>query len=227
MRIIAIGDIHMSTRALQNIPNIQDADLILLNGDLTNYGSKEDAKKVLNEVLSYNPNVLAQLGNLDNYEINTYLEELDINLHGKAYLFLNKVCLIGVGGSNPTPFGTPTEYSEKELAKIIGEAYRQGLEFTTLAEPLIKEKIPMVLVSHAPPLGTRLDKLRDGRHVGSSTIRKFIEKHQPSLCVTGHIHEGKGEDSIGRTRIINPGMLCRNGWIDIRIENSTISATLQ
>ncbi len=227
MRIIAFGDIHMSTGALQNIPDIQNADLLLLNGDLTNYGSKKDAKLVLNEVLSYNPNILAQFGNLDNFEINDYLEKLDINLHGRAHLFHNKVCLIGVGGSNATPFGTPTEFSEEKLGEIATEAFRQGKEYIKLAEPLVNSKIPMVLVSHPPPHGTRTDKLRDGRHVGSLTIRKFIEKHQPSLCITGHIHEGKGEDTLGNTHIINPGMLCKNGWVDIRIENSTITATLQ
>ncbi len=226
MRIIAFGDIHMSTGALQTIPGIKNADVLLLNGDLTNYGSTKDAKKVLNEILSYNPNILAQLGNLDNFEINDYLEELDINLHGKAHLLQNKVCLFGVGGSNTTPFGTPTEFTEEELGKIAARAYNQGKEYTTLAEPLVNSKIPMILVSHAPPHGTKLDMLRDGRHVGSSSIRRLIEKHQPALCITGHIHEGKGEDSIGKTHIINPGMLCKNGWIDIQIENSKIKATL-
>ncbi len=227
MRIIAFGDIHMSTGALQHIPDIKKADLLLANGDLTNYGSIMDAKRVLNEILSFNPNLLAQLGNLDNFEINDYLEELDINLHGKAYLFHNKVCLFGVGGSNATPFDTPTEFTEEELREIAIKAYKQGKEYIQLAEPLVNTKIPMILVTHTPPHGTKLDTLRDGRHVGSSSIRKFIEKHQPALCISGHIHEGKGEDFIGNTHIINPGMLCHNGWIDIQIENSKIMATLQ
>jgi hypothetical protein len=32
------------------------------------------------------------------------------------------------------------------------------------------------------------------------------EKYQPDLCRAGHIHEGKGVNTIGRTTIINPGM---------------------
>lgn len=227
MRIIAFGDIHMATDPLKNIPGIQDADLLLLNGDLTNYGSKKDAKAVLNDILSYNSNILAQLGNLDNYEINEYLDSLDINLHGKAYLFHNKVCLIGVGGSNPTPFNTPTEYSEREIADLLREAHDQAMEFIALAEPLVKTRIPTVLVSHAPPHGTKLDKIRSGKHVGSEAVRSYIEKHQPPLCITGHIHEGKGEDSIGSTHIINHGMFRHNGWVDIHIENAKVTATLQ
>ena len=42
-------------------------------------------------------------------------------------------------------------------------------------------------------------------HVGSKTIRKFIEQVKPKLCFTGHIHEGIGIDFIGECPIINPG----------------------
>jgi uncharacterized protein len=227
MRIVAFGDIHMSSGAMHTIPEIDRADLIVLNGDLTNYGTRREAKKILNEILSVNLSVFALIGNLDNYEINGYLDELDLNLHGQARLFRGKVCFIGIGGSNITPFGTPTEFSEVELASIGEQAYSQGLEFKTLAEALDHSRIPVILVTHAPPHGTRLDRLRNGRHVGSRAIRACIEKHQPDLCITGHIHEGKGIDTIGRTTVINPGMFRQGGWIDIRINKSHIDATLQ
>ena len=69
--------------------------------------------------------------------------------------------------------------------------------------------------------------LTDGRHVGSTAIRAFIEKYQPDLCITGHIHEGKGIDAIGRTKIINPGMFRQGGWVDIHINTSYIEAELR
>ena len=227
MRIVAFGDIHMSSGEIRNIPGIETADLIILNGDLTNYGTRHDAKRILNEILSVNLSVLALIGNLDNYEINGYLDELDLNLHGQARLFQEKVCLVGIGGSNITPFRTPTEFSEEELATIGEQAYSQGLEFKMLSESLHNSRIPVILVSHAPPHGTLLDRLRNGRHVGSRAIRAIIEKHQPDLCIAGHIHEGKGVDTIGRTTVINPGMVRQGGWIDIRINTSHIEATLQ
>jgi uncharacterized protein len=227
MRIIAFGDIHMSSGEIRNIPGIDTADLIILNGDLTNYGTRHDAKKILNEIMSINLSVFALLGNLDNYEINEYLEELNLNLHGQARLFQGNVCIIGIGGSNITPFRTPTEFSEEELSAIGEQAYSQGLEFKSLSESLHNSCIPVILVTHAPPYGTRLDRLRNGRHVGSRSIRTCIEKYQPDLCITGHIHEGKGVDTIGRTTIINPGMFRQGGWIDIRINTSHIDATLQ
>lgn len=227
MRIIALSDIHMSAANMASIPGICDADLVILNGDLTNYGNRDDAKTILNEVLGFNPRVLAQLGNLDNIEINDYLEDLGMNLHGQARLFQSQVCFFGVGGSNITPFRTPTEFTEDELAALLQQGYQQAKEFIGLAEPLNKKRIPLVLVSHTPPRNTTVDRLRDGSHVGSQAVRDFIEHHDLDLCLTGHIHEAKNSDTIATTPVINPGMVRDGGWVDIQIEHSTLTATLQ
>lgn len=227
MKIIGCGDIHMSPEKLLDIPNSEKADLIILTGDLTNYGSRQDAKTVLDNILSINPHILAQVGNLDHFEINDYLEELNLNIHGQARLFKGSVCIVGVGGSNITPFKTPTEFTEDELFSITERAYLQGMDFIQLAEPLQKRRIPTMFVPHTPPYNTTVDTLPDGTHVGSAAIRKIIEKYQPDLCITGHIHEAANIDTIGKTPIINPGMLCNGGWIDINVENSSIKATLE
>ncbi len=67
-----------------------------------------------------------------------------------------------------------------------------------------------VYVMHSPPFKTTLDRLFDGRWVGSRAIRAFIERHQPYLTLHGHIHEsseisGSYLDRIGKTICINPG----------------------
>lgn len=228
MRIIAFGDIHMSLGDFAKIPDISSADLIILTGDLTNYGSRHDAREVLNQVLAVNPHVLAQVGNLDEFEINDYLDALNMNIHGQARLFRRGVCLMGCGGSNPTPFNTPTEFSEKELSRALDQAYLQARNYIELAEPLEHHQIPLILVSHTPPLDTALDLLPDGSHVGSLAVRSFIERSQPPLCLTGHIHEAKGSDHIGETLILNPGMISKGGWIEIVIENKgKLKATIQ
>ena len=226
MRIIAFGDIHMATAPVANIPAIHDADLVVATGDLTNYGRKAEARQVLDELLRYNPNLLAMVGNLDNFEINDYLDELGINLHRQARLLERKICLIGAGGSNKTPFGTPTEFSEDELHAILSDSLAQGREFLSLAG-YKENEVPMLLVSHTPPHGTAVDRLSNGGHAGSTAVREFIEEHQPQVCVTGHIHEARGEDNIGKTHIINPGMLQSGGWVEIVFNQSTPDPTLQ
>lgn len=63
---------------------------------------------------------------------------------------------------------------------------------------------------HAPPFGTSLDVLLSGEHIGSTAVRKFIEKTQPRLTLHGHIHEspqvtGEVIDRIGKTVCVNQG----------------------
>lgn len=227
MRIIAFGDIHMATAQAGKIPGIREADLVLLNGDLTNYGGKKETKSVLDDIMRIIPQVLAQFGNLDSREVNDYLERLGINLHGQARLVQAEVCLIGVGGSNFTPFQTPSEFPENEILHLAEKAFKQGREFISLAEPLHKRKIPQILIAHAPPYDTKVDRLHNGRHVGSRSIRTVIEQYQPDLCICGHIHEAKGYDSIGKTAVYNHGMLRQGGWITIDISQSQLTIELQ
>ncbi|MEO1289117.1 MAG: hypothetical protein AAFV93_15240, partial [Chloroflexota bacterium] len=67
--------------------------------------------------------------------------------------------------------------------------------------------IPKILVTHQPPYGTKADSTWTGKHVGSHAIREFIELEQPLICFTGHIHEAVSIDTIGKTKIINSGMI--------------------
>lgn len=217
----------MAASACRKIPGVHQADLVLLTGDLTNFGSHREARQVLDEIMAVNPSVLAQFGNLDRPEINEYLEDLGINMHGQGRLFQDRLCIVGIGGSNPTPFATPSEFSEEELLLVGSGAYRKGLDAVTAIEHHRGRKVPVLLVSHAPPVDTRVDRIYDGRHVGSAAIRRIIETYQPDLCVTGHIHEAKGSDTIGLTTVLNPGTLRSGGWIEIRLNHSTLNATLQ
>lgn len=227
MKIIAFGDIHMTAAEAGKIPGIMDADLLLLTGDLTNFGGAKEVKAVLDDILKLNPNVLAQFGNLDSPDVNEYLEELGLNLHGQARLVNKEVCLIGVGGSNFTPFHTPSEFSEQELLTIGNRAFQQGRDFTALGQQLHNRKIPQIFVSHVPPYNTLVDRLHSGKHVGSKAIRALIEQYQPDLCITGHIHEAKGKDILGKTQIYNPGMLRQDGWVTVHINQSQLEISLQ
>ncbi|MBN2117454.1 MAG: hypothetical protein JW730_12835 [Anaerolineales bacterium] len=65
---------------------------------------------------------------------------------------------------------------------------------------------------HQPPFGTRNDLIQGNVHVGSKAVRKFIERYQPLICFTGHIHEGTGIHQMGNTRIINPGPLSEGSY---------------
>ncbi|HVP38125.1 MAG TPA: metallophosphoesterase [Candidatus Saccharimonadales bacterium] len=69
---------------------------------------------------------------------------------------------------------------------------------------------PTICVLHSPPADTHLDCIGGGRHVGSLAARGFLERTQPALALSGHIHEsprlsGRYADRLGRTLCVNPG----------------------
>ncbi|UKL13382.1 metallophosphoesterase [Dissulfurimicrobium hydrothermale] len=210
MKIIAFGDIHMDYQAADDIPVVRDADLLIITGDLTNFGGRDDAEAVLSAVRSLNKNIYALPGNLDQPAVGVFLDEIGINLHGKG-IKIGGIGIFGVGGSNVTPFNTPTEFLENELYRLAIKGYKE------IASLPVK-----IFVSHTPPLNTSADRIKSGVHVGSEAIRRFIEEKQPDLCLTGHIHEARGEDRIGKTVILNPGMLKVPGWIEIECDETGV-----
>jgi len=213
MKIISFGDIHEDISNLEPLKNeLETADLIIISGDLTNYHGKEEAEKVIEGIMEYNKNVLAQFGNLDQSDVNDYLTEKGINLHRNGHI-MGDIGIFGVGGSNPTPFKTPTEFSEKEIETFLLEGYEK-----------VRETKSKVLVPHVPPYDTKIDLIRSGAHVGSQNVRDFILKHKPDISVSGHIHEAKGVDKIGNTMICNAGMFREGGYIKITKQSGNLVA---
>lgn len=216
MRIIAMGDIHERVKAFNLLENeVSSADLVILAGDLTQYGDDIKASTVLNAVRGINPNILAQVGNLDSTGIDSLLTREGINIHGRGRV-VEGVGIFGCGGSAPTPFHTPVEFSEEEIKGFLENGYRD-----------VKDAPVKIMVCHTPPVNTEVDMIPSGAHVGSKAVREFIEKHQPDLCVTGHIHEAAGEDKIGKTKIINPGPFFEGGYVMINAEKGKIEAELR
>lgn len=214
MRIISFGDIHMDPADVGNIPGIESADHIIITGDITNFGYSLDAEAMLNRLSAINKNIMGVAGNLDQPEVADYLEDIGLSLHGKGKI-IDGLGIVGLGGSNYTPFKTPYEFSEQELADLLASGLSQ-----------VGDVKNFILVSHAPPYKTETDKLLNGKHVGSTAVRSFIEQRQPLLCLTGHIHESRGQDYIGKTLVLNPGMIRDGGYTEVLFENDEISASL-
>ena len=153
-------------------------------------------------------------GNDDHQDIDAVLAESDyvVNPEGRIVeledgRYMRE--MISCGWSGPTPFSTPRECSEDDLAARI-EAMASRL----------REPEQAIFNLHNPPYNSRLDIApaldRDLRvqseggqprmlPVGSTAVRSAIERYRPRLAVHGHIHESRGEVKIGPTTCINPG----------------------
>ncbi|NJE61036.1 metallophosphoesterase [Thermococcus sp. 21S7] len=198
MEILAVTDIHGNARIVRKLAELiakEKPDALLIAGDITHFSSAETARKVLEPLLNAGVPILAVHGNCDGRDVPELLTELGINAHNRR-AEVRGTGIVGIGGSNITPFHTIWELTEDEIRGILDRNYREG----------------DVILSHVPPHGTVADRVHLGHHVGSGALREFIEKRQPPLVVCGHIHEGRGIDRVGETMVVNPGPLFRKHY---------------
>ena len=187
MRIYAAADIHGSARAERMIREDlarHRPDLFVAAGDLTDFGPASRARDLLAELPVP---ALAVPGNCDPPETVAVLEELGVGLHARKAVVAGRT-FVGIGGSNPTPFGMPFELSEDEILDALQRVMEPGA----------------IIVSHPPPRGY-VDVARVGGHVGSTALRQVIEAFAPPLVLCGHIHEARGVARHGPTTIVNAG----------------------
>jgi Icc-related predicted phosphoesterase len=218
LRWIAIGDVHEGgIDALAAIPEIAGSDGLIITGDLTNIGGEREAARVLDVARKHAPVVAAQIGNMDKAEVADFLSREGINIHAAARALAPGLAVIGIGGSTPTPFGTPSEFPEASYTDWLETCWPEAKK---LADQIL-------LVSHNPPKNTNCDRIVPGMHVGSAAVRAFIEKHQPPLCLCGHIHEARSTDAIGATQVINPGNFSAGGYIVLTYAQGRLTADLR
>jgi len=181
MKALVIGDIHGKKISLPE--EAKDVDAVFIVGDFTNADTPEFAEEVL-DVFSYK--VFAVPGNMDRKEVLEILEKRGVSIHSKAVEY-NGFSILGLGGSNPTPFNTPFELQEEEIEKALSK-------FNDIS----------IAVFHAPPYGL-FDWVGGGTSVGSKAIRKWIEKTKPKVVFCAHIHEHQGVAKFGETLIVKVG----------------------
>jgi Icc-related predicted phosphoesterase len=214
MNILAVADIHgavSQVRAL--LAREEQFDLILIAGDLTHCGSAADAEAVVAPLLAAGKPLFAVPGNMDPPEAARYLEDAGISLHGRSRLAAG-FGFMGAGGSGTSPFGTPFELSDGETESLLGTGW------TGIAASPRK-----ILLSHAPPARTALDRGFLGKHIGSPAIRRFLETHALDLAVCGHVHESPGQDVVGGVRCVNAGPLRQGHYCLIELTEAHIKVT--
>jgi hypothetical protein len=123
--------------------------------------------------------------------------------------------MIASGWSNRTPWDTEREEDEDQLAaryeSMISRLNDPSNAVFNIHVPPYKSGL-----DEAPELDKNLRPVLAGqalKPVGSTALRKAIEKHQPLLGLHGHIHEGRGATRIGKTLCINPGSMYEQGTL--------------
>jgi Icc-related predicted phosphoesterase len=215
MIIIGLSDIHNDLSRLPDAAeDICSADLVVISGDVTHFGCKSVASALIDEIRIYNKNVLAVPGNCDSYEVSQYFDREQISLD-RICKVIGNVAFVGIGGSLPCPGKTPNEISEFEFHRHLQKAARD-----------VARTMPLILVTHQPPFGTKADCV-GSRHVGSESIREFIMEDKPAVCFCGHIHEARSVDYIDSTAIVNPGPFRSGGYAYVELNGTVIAAEIR
>jgi Icc-related predicted phosphoesterase len=133
--------------------------------------------------------------------------------------------MVTVGLSTVTPWDTPREASEEDIAAAIEREVAK-----------VPDVGRCVFNLHCPPKDTPIDTclklekrlgelprpIREaGRFVttggGSLAVRDAVSRYQPAVALHGHIHESMGRFRLGKTQCFNPGSEyvqgTLNGWI--------------
>ncbi|WP_297828428.1 metallophosphoesterase [uncultured Methanobrevibacter sp.] len=216
-KILAISDVHgEENENLYTYLNNNDIDLVLILGDITNFGPLDFVETFINKVADCDVDVIAIPGNCDPKGICNAINEVSFCLHNNIIAYGDAI-LFGYGGSNETPFNTPGEIQDN---KIYGDVF----ELLANYDYVYNDKVPKVkiLVTHAPPYNTEADKIESGEHVGSQGILKSIHEFEPEINLCGHVHEAKSLSKIGfTTDVANPGMLKDNGAVLIDVKDGS------
>lgn len=164
--------------------------------------------------------VLAAPGNDDFFEVDEVIgsSRRIVLPEGRVHQLTERHEIVTTGWTNRTPWDTERECDEPELGRRLDEMIAG-----------VKDLERCIFNIHVPPHNAKIDicaKLDADLKViydmgnpvqapaGSTAVRTAIERYQPLLGLHGHIHEGKGQITIGRTLCLNPGSVYSEGVLN-------------
>lgn len=207
VRIAAVGDIHCTTTSQGELQPLfaqanQQADVLLLCGDLTDYGLAEEAHVLVKELATTKIPTLAVFGNHD-YEAGKPDDVRQILMDAGVKLLDGESCEVaGIGFAGVKGFGGGfgsrmlQAWGEATIKQFVHEAVEEALK---LESALAKLDTPQrVAVLHYSPIeetveGEPCDILP---FLGSSRLEEPLNRFSVAFALHGHAHHGQVE---GRT----------------------------
>jgi Icc-related predicted phosphoesterase len=204
MRIAATADLHFSPQSYAVIQDQfakvrDDADLLILAGDLTNYGRPEEMEALLNALVRFRVPTVSVLGNHD-YESGheAELQKLMVDagikvLDGTAYE------RGGVGFAGTKGFvggfgrGMLTAFGEREVKAFVQSSIDESLKLERGMSQLRTPK--RVVVLHYSPIAATVvgESPEIFPFLGTSRLAEVIDRHGADFVVHGHAHRGTAD----------------------------------
>ena len=207
MRIAATADLHFTPQRYSAIKEqlalVRDAaDVLVLAGDLTNYGQTEEMEALLNALVRLRLPTIAVLGNHD-YEsgveasLSRMMTEAGVKvLDGTAY----ERDGVGFAGTKGFPGGfgrgALTAFGESQVKNFVQAAIDEAMKLERAMSQLRTNK--RVVVLHYAPIAETVqgEAPEIFPYLGTSRLGEVIDRHGADLVVHGHAHHGT---AVGKT----------------------------
>lgn len=191
MRIIGCTDLHCNTAAVRRIAKLakqKKADCIVCCGDISIFG--EGLDYMIKKLAQIGKPVFVVPGNHDDQAVLRKLCSFYPNMH-----FIHKKI---------------QQFQGYHFMGFEADGFSgQDVEFRHWAKKMsrkLKKMEKIVLVTHAPPYGTKGDTLM-GEHCGNKDLKAFLKTHKNVVAhFYGHFHETAGtKEKVNKAKVVNPG----------------------
>jgi Icc-related predicted phosphoesterase len=204
MRIAATADLHFSPQSYAKLKDqferVRDeADVLVLAGDLTNYGQPNEMEPLLNVLVRLRLPTIVVLGNHDyesgkEDELSQMMTTAGIKvLNGSAYE------RDGVGFAGTKGFvggfgrGVLTAFGEREVKEFVRASIDEALKLERAMSQLRTNKRVVVLHYSPIPETVQGEPPEIFPFMGTSRLAEVVDRHGADLVVHGHAHHGKTE----------------------------------
>ncbi|HEY8078876.1 MAG TPA: metallophosphoesterase [Labilithrix sp.] len=209
-RIAAVGDLHCTKESggllRPFFSQVEGrADVLLLCGDLTDYGLAEEAHVLAKELSVVKVPILAVLGNHDFHsghseDVTSILREANVRvLDGDSVVLNEDLGFAGVKGfCGGFGRGTLGPWGEGAIKSFVREALDEALKLESALARLRTER--RVALLHYSPVRDTVEgePVEIFPFLGCSRLEEPLERWPVTVCFHGHAHRGTLE---GRTRV--------------------------
>ncbi len=230
IRLAAVGDLHCPRTSPDDLHSLfsyvaEQADILLLCGDLTDYGKPDEARQLVSHMAALGRiPVLAVLGNHDfeceqQDELAKILIDSGVMLLDGTAVEVKGIGFVGVKGF-AGGFGDRAlqPWGEPVLKRFVHEAVEEALKLeSSLAKLRTTQRI--VLTHYAPIAATVQGEPSEIiPFLGSSRLEEPINRYAVTAVFHGHAHhgtpEGRTKDNVPVYNVALP--LLQNRFPDLR-----------
>jgi Icc-related predicted phosphoesterase len=205
IRIAAVGDIHLGTDNVddfaEGVASVTDeADVLLLAGDLSRLGTPEEADLVTKAIGPLELPVVAVLGNHDHHadepdEFRRRLEDGGITvLEGESTTIETAGGTLGVAGVKGFGGGfvgaSASCFGEREMKDFVRHTSEVSDRLHDALQDL-RTDVRVALLHYSPVAGTlEGERLEIHPFLGSYLLAEAIDRAGADLAIHGHAHAG-------------------------------------